>query len=202
MCQNQEELEQDLKKLKGVATTLHLDVVDGKFANNETFQFEFKLNKNFKYQAHLMINNPEKWIKEHFLEIDLFIPHIEKIKDVKKHIVELQLKDKKIAFALLPETKVSSLIKFLPQIDYILVLTVQPGFYGSKFLPLELKKISEIKKINPRIEVIVDGGMNPETIKLAARAGADIFVSGSYTTKAKKPKERIEILERCVKLIE
>lgn len=198
MCQTQEELKQDLRQLKGIGKELHLDVVDGKFANNQTFQFDFKLSEGFKYQAHLMINNPEKWIKEHFSEIDLFIPHIEKIKDVRKHIRDLQIKDKKIAFALLPETKIFSVKKFFSLIDYILVLTVQPGFYGSKFLPEQLKKISEIKKINPRVKVIVDGSMNPETIKLAAKAGADLFVSGSYTTKAEKPKERMELLERSI----
>ncbi|MBI2151431.1 hypothetical protein HYU21_01750 [Candidatus Woesearchaeota archaeon] len=198
MCHSQEELEQDLRRLKGTAKVLHLDIVNGKFANNETFQFDFKLVGDFKYQAHLMINNPEKWIREHFSEIDLFIPHIEKIKDVKKHIKELQIKDKKIAFALLPETNISSIEKFLLQTDCILVLTVQPGFYGSKFLPEQLEKISKIKEINPRVKVIVDGGMNPKTIKLAAKAGADLFVSGSYTTKAEIPKERVELLEKSV----
>ena len=101
--------------------------------------------------------------------------------------------------ALKPETKVKEVKDFLKDVDYVLILTVHPGFYGAKFLSAPLKKIKQIKKINPKIKIIVDGGMDPKTIKKAVKAGADLFVSGSYVTKAENPKERIKILLSSLK---
>tara|TARA_Y100000310_G_scaffold29352_1_gene27849 strand:+ start:103 stop:729 length:627 start_codon:yes stop_codon:yes gene_type:complete len=199
MAKNQAELNADLKRLTDVVRELHLDVVDGKFANNKTLQFPFRLSKKFKYQAHLMIKQPEKWIKKNLHRIDLFIPHIEEIKDVGDYILWMKKEKKKIAFALLPETKVLSIKKHLDKINIILVLTVHPGFYGSKFLKEKLKKIKQIKKINPKIKIIVDGGMHPATIDTAFKSGADWFVSGSYTTKAENPRERIRMLRGSIK---
>ena len=88
---------------------------------------------------------------------------------------------------------------YLVDLDYVLVLTVHPGFYGSKFLSAPLKKIKQIKKINPKVKVIVDGGISPKTIKKAAKAGADYFVSGSYTTKSEFPRKSIRNLLATIK---
>jgi len=199
MAKNQQELNADLKKLRGVAKELHLDVVDGKFAPNKTFQFPFKLSKHFTYNAHLMIKNPENWIKKNFKKINLFIPHFEEIKNIKKYLAWMKNKKKKVAFALLPETKVKQIQPYLQDINHILILTVHPGFYGSKYLKSELKKIPKIKKLNPKIKVIVDGGMHLKTIKQAKKAGADFFVSGSYTTKSDNPRQRIKSLMSAIK---
>ena len=109
------------------------------------------------------------------------------------------MKGKKIAFALKPETKVSELKGYLQKIDYILILTVHPGFYGAKYLKSSLKKIAPIKKMNPSVKIIVDGGMKPDTIGEAFRAGADFFVSGSFISKADDPKKAIKELRRVLK---
>ena len=194
MARSQKELNEDFVKLKSVVKELHLDVADGKFVQNTTLWFPFKLSKKFTYNAHLMIKDPEKWIKAHFSQIWLFIPHFEEIKDKEGYISWMKKERRQVAFALKPETKVKGLVPFLNRIDYILVLTVHPGFYGAKYLPKELKKIQEIKKVNPKIKVIVDGGMCPETINQAKQAGADYFVSGSYTTKSDNPKKAIKTL--------
>lgn len=194
VAKNQKELNGDFTHLKGVVKELHLDVVDGKFAPNHSLDFKFKLSSKFKYNAHLMIKHPEAWIKTHWQKIWLFIPQFEELKDFERYYHWMRQTNRKVAVAIKPETKVSKLKPFLKNIDYILVLTVHPGFYGSKFLPEQLKKVTQIKELNPKIKVIVDGGMNPETIKLAVKAGAELFVSGSYTTKAEKPKERIKSL--------
>ncbi|MBR9683837.1 ribulose-phosphate 3-epimerase [Candidatus Woesearchaeota archaeon] len=198
MAKNQKELNQDFKKLKGVVKNLHLDVIDGKFAKNKTFQFRFKLSKSFTYSAHLMIKNPERWIGGNLKKVDLFIPHFEEIKQPEKYIKWIKSKRKKSAFAIRPETKIKNLKNLLPQLNYLLILTVKPGFYGSKFLKSKLRKIKQAKKINPKLKVIVDGGISPRTIKKAKKAGADFFVSGSYTTKADNPKERIATLMRAI----
>lgn len=194
MCKSQKELNADLKRLKGNARKLHLDVADGKFVPNQTFQFPFRLSRDFSYNAHLMIKNPEAWIKKNLSRIDLFIPQFEEIKDVDQYINFIKHNHQKVAFALKPETRVAPLKRYLSKIDYLLILTVRPGFYGGKFLKAPLRKIRQIKQANPKIRIIVDGGMHPKTIKQAADAGADFFVSGSYTTKAEHPKRAIKKL--------
>ena len=196
MAKNQQELNRDLKKLTGVAKTLHLDVTDGKFAPSKVFQFPFKLKPNFKYNAHLMIKNPESWIKKHGKKVDLIIFHPEAVKDPLEVIKKIKSIKKKAGFALLPETKVKTIQHYLNKISHVLILTVKPGFYGSKFLPQHLKKIHQIKKLYPKIKVIVDGSMNPKTIKKAK--AADYFVSGSYINKSENPKERKKILEHLL----
>lgn len=196
MVKNQRELDEMLGNLAGVAQYLHLDVADGNFVHNQSLWFPFRLSAKFKYIAHLMVHNPEKWIKKHGSKMEFYVVQIETIKDAAKYIKKTKQQKKRVAFALNPETKVSSIKKYLKDIDYVLILTVNPGFYGGKYLKYPLKKISEIKKENPKVKIIVDGGMNPSTAKDAVRAGADYIVSGSFITKAEKPKERMREMER------
>ena len=200
MANNQQELDTDIRKLKGLVKELHLDVTDGKFVPSKVFQFDFKLSKDFGYNTHLMVNDPQGWIKKHGKKVQAIIFHPEVLneKETTDLIKEIKKQKKKVGLALKPETKVSEIKQFLPNLDYLLVLTVHPGFYGAKFLPEPLKKIKLIKKNNPKIKIIVDGGMHPETIGQAARAGADLFVSGSYTTKADNPKESIKNLMNAI----
>lgn len=194
IAKSQQELDTELARLKGAAKTLHLDIVDGKFAPNRSLEFPFKLNKDYQYQAHLMIQKPELWIKKNLNRIDLFIPHFEAIHYHSRYILWMKKMKKKVAFAILPRTTVEHLKEHLPYIDYVLILTVHPGFYGSKYMPEELLKIKPIKKINPKVKIIVDGGMNPLTIREAKKAGADLFVSGSYLLRNHSAKKAIEDL--------
>lgn len=201
MCKSPQELRNDFKKLKGVAKELHLDIVDSQFAPNKTFHFDFKLSPDFVYNVHLMINDPQKWVDKHGTKVQTIIFHPEVLmgKKIIELIKKIKNKKKRVGLALNPETKVSKIKKYLPLLDYVLILTVHPGFYGAKYLSEPLKKIKLIKKINKKIKVIVDGGMSPKTIGQAARAGADLFVSGSYTTKAEDPKQSIKNLMGAIK---
>ena len=151
--------------------------------------------------AHLMMQEPLVFIQKNIQKINLFIPQLEIISDLEQYIIWMKSKNQKVAFALKPETSINRLKLYLRQVDFLLVLTVHPGFYGGKFIPVSLKKILQIKKINPKIKIIVDGGMNPHTIPLAQKAGAEYFISGSYTTKAEKPKERMKLLEKALRNI-
>ncbi len=199
IAKNQRELDAELKKLKGTGKTLHLDIIDGKFAPNRSLEFPFRLDQHYAYQAHLMIQKPEIWIKKNLRRINLFIPHFEAIHYHSRYILWMRKMKKKIAFALLPQTTVGHLKEHLPYVDYILILTVHPGFYGSKYLASELKKIRPIKKINPNVKIIVDGGMNPKTIVQAKKAGADFYVSGSYETESDNPKKAMKELMKMLR---
>jgi ribulose-phosphate 3-epimerase len=196
MAKNQQELNQDFKRLEGF-NLLHLDITDGKFAPSKVMDFNFKLSKKFNYNVHLMMKNPLPWIKKNFQRIEMFIPHFEEIKDVPKYIKWMKKNNRKVAFALLPETNPNVLKNYVNDIDYILILTVHPGFYGGKFLSSKIKKINKVKELNPKIKVIVDGGVNPEIIfKLK---DADYFVSGSYTVKSDNPKRAVRCLLKNLK---
>ncbi|HLC70487.1 MAG TPA: hypothetical protein VJI32_00640 [Candidatus Nanoarchaeia archaeon] len=199
IAKNQRELDAELKKLKGAGKTMHLDIVDGKFAPNRSLEFPFKLNQQYKYQAHLMIQKPEVWIKKNLQRIELFIPHFEAIHYHSRYILWMKKMKKKVAFAILPQTNVEHLKEHLPYVDYVLILTVHPGFYGSKYLASELKKIKQIKKINQNVKIIVDGGMNPITIKQAKKAGADLFVSGSYEIESDNPRRSMKELMKALR---
>lgn len=197
MASNQKELNYLFKKLKGVTKHLHFDVGDGKFVPKKSNYFSFKLKKGFTYSAHLMINHPDKWIKKNLNRINLFIPQIETIKDLESHISFMREKKQKIAFAIKPETSLKRIKPHLKEIDYVLILTVHPGFYGARFLYSPLRKIKKIRKLNPNIKIIIDGGMNPKTIKLARQA--DHWVSGSFVTKSENPKKAISELKKALR---
>lgn len=201
MAKDQKELDRFLKKLKTVAKELHFDVSDGKFVSSRYFWFDFKLSKKFSYNVHLLIKNPAKWIENNGNKVGTIIFHPEPLRkdEIISLIKKIKSKKKKVGLALKPETRVELVKNYLNQVDFLLVLTVHPGFYGGKFLSAPLKKIREIKRINPNLKVIVDGGMNPETIKLAKKAGGDYFVSGSYTTEAEKPKEKLRLLLKALR---
>lgn len=204
IAQNQKELEEKYRKLHSVVKTLHLDIVDGRFAPNKSLQFNFRLSPQFRYDAHLMIKDPEQWIKRQLRStpgplIDLFIPHFEAIYFHSRYILWMKQLQKPVAFAILPETNVTHLQEHLPYLDYVLVLTVHPGFYGSTYLRSELRKIRPIKKVNPAVKIIVDGGMNPETIKEAKKAGADLFVSGSYMMNNHSAQKALQEMKRALK---
>jgi ribulose-phosphate 3-epimerase len=198
MAKSQKELNQLLKKLKGVSKHLHLDVVSTSYANNHSLDFKFKLKKDFSYQAHLMIKNPRAWIKANKKRVTLAIVQFEEI-NLKNYITWAKKENIKVAIALKPQTKTSQIKPFLKDIHTILILTVNPGFYGARFLKSPLKKIEQIKKINPKIKIIVDGHMNPKTIQLAKKAGADNFISGSFISKSDHPKKAIRELKSAIK---
>ncbi len=197
MGNSQEEINTLFKNLKKVSREFHLDIADGKFVPNTSLLFKFKLRKGYKYNAHLMIVEPEKWIQDNAKKVNLCIVPVETLKNIPKFIKSMKLRKEKIAFSLNPETNVSELKQYEKDIHTILILTVHPGFYGAKFLKAPLKKIEQIKQLNPKIKIIVDGGMNPETVKLTK--GADHIVSGSFITKSEDPKRSMRQLRKAIK---
>ncbi|MEW5896853.1 MAG: hypothetical protein AB1668_04125 [Nanoarchaeota archaeon] len=210
MAQNQEELDALLKKLKKASQRLHLDIADGIFVPGISLNFPFRLSDDFKYEAHLMVANPEKRVGKigTTASIDTVIFHFESLKskplkEVDALFKRVKAKKKRVGIALKPETGVKEIKPFLENIlktiDCILVMTVHPGFYGSEYLKYPLEKIKQIKKVNPQIEVIVDGGMKPETVGDAVKAGADGIVSGSFITKSGNPARAIKKLEKAAK---
>jgi ribulose-phosphate 3-epimerase len=193
IAQTQEGLDHAIHKVTGLTPRLQLDVMDGCFVPNQSLDFDFQLPQKETYEAHLMVNNPLEWIHKYGYKIDHVLVHIESCKKPQEIINEFSEK-KRIGFALNPETPLEKIIPFIEYIDQVLVMTVNPGFYGSPFIPETLHKVQKLRRLKPRLNIEVDGSINNKTIIQAQEMGANLFVSGSYIMKAKNTQDRIERL--------
>ena len=200
IAKTQKELDDIFLKIKDYAYLLQLDIMDGRFVPNHSLDFGFRLPQGkYQFEAHLMIENPEEWVDKNWEKVDTIIAHFEAVKNPKEIIKSVKNKAKKIAFALNPETEVDQVKDYIFDIEQVLVMTVHPGFYGSKFLPETLLKIKELRKLRPELDIEVDGGIKPVTIEKVNKAGANMFVSGSYLVQSDNLKERIAILKSKIK---
>jgi len=185
-------LADDIKKCeKAGVKILHIDVMDGHFVPNITLGPVVikSLRKKTKMilDTHLMITEPEKHI-EPFAKAgsDWLTFHIEAAKNPSVLIKKIKSLKLKAGISLNPATPVSTLKKYLNELDLVLVMSVNPGFGGQGFLPSALKKISELKNLtkNKNVKISVDGGINFDTIYSVVNAGADIVVAGNSIFKS------------------
>lgn len=197
IAKNQKELNLRLNKLLKYSNKFQLDVMDGLFVKNKSLNFNFKLPRKKKYEAHLMHKYPVRWIKEHSSKVSTIIVHLES-EDVEAAIDLIRKKNKKAGIAINPETPISKAFPYLKKISQITILTVKPGKYGSKFIPTTLKKVSALRKMYPKLNIEVDGGIGIKNIKKAKKAGANIFISGSYLQTVNNTKDAITKLRRLI----
>jgi ribulose-phosphate 3-epimerase len=197
-------LGEEIKNIeKAGADYIHIDVMDGSFVPNITIGNEvvraLRPVCNLPYDVHLMINNPDNHIKA-FAEAgsDIITIHAEASIHLDRSLALIKSFNKKAGVSLVPSTHEDALDYILEKLDLILVMTVNPGFGGQKFLSSQLKKIENIRKkiekSGKKIELEVDGGVNEETAKLVISAGADVLVSGSYIFGSKNYAEAISKL--------
>jgi ribulose-phosphate 3-epimerase len=188
---------------KAGADYIHIDVMDGSFVPNITIGNEVvkNLRKNtaLPFDVHLMINNPDNHIKA-FADAgsDIITIHAEASIHLDRSVDLIKSFGKKAGVSIVPSTHENVLDYVLEKLDLILVMSVNPGFGGQKFLSSQLRKIEnlrkKIEKTGKKIELEVDGGINAETYKLATSAGADVLVSGSYIFGSKSYSEAISKL--------
>lgn len=199
IAKTQQELQDKINDVKDFVEIIQLDFMDGEFVANKSIDFDFKIPKSkCNYEAHLMIKNPKQWIINNYSKVDTILIHFESCKNPAEIITLVKNKNKKVGLVLNPETPVRLIIEFLNDLDQVLVMTVNPGFYGSPFLPNMLDKITLLRANKPDLDIEVDGGITNETIGLADKAGANLFVSGSYILKAENIKSAVENLKKLV----
>jgi len=202
IVKTQEELDEKLSKVLDYVDIVQLDIMDNKFVPNTSLFFNFKLPDTLcKFEAHLMVDNPAKWIEMNYSLVDTILVHYESCDDPIGLISEVRKLNKKIGFVINPETPVDALSGFINDIDQVLVMTVKPGFYGGPFLPKMMGKISDLRKMRSDLDIEVDGGITDSTIEMVDNAGANLFVSGAYIVKANDVKEAIQNLKNKLKIV-
>jgi ribulose-phosphate 3-epimerase len=200
------QLGNEIKRLEdGGADMIHVDVMDGHFVPNLTIGppviKALKKHSSILFDVHLMISPVHEYIETYSnAGADIITIHPEATKNLKSSILKIKELKKKVGISLNPETKINVILDVLDQIDLVLIMSVNPGFGGQKFMPEVLTKIKELKKIQEEkglnFDIEIDGGINFDNSKIAIQAGANILVSGTTIFKSNNGdiKKNIELL--------
>ena len=188
------QLGSEIKRLEeGGADMIHVDVMDGHFVPNLTIGppviKALRNQSSLKFDVHLMISPVHKYIDAYAnAGADIITIHPEATENLEDSIKKIKELKKKVGVSLNPETKIDVIKNFLDKIDLVLIMSVNPGFGGQKFMPEVLTKIKDLKKIqkdkNLNFDIEIDGGINFDNCKIAIEAGANILVSGTTVFKS------------------
>ena len=191
-------LESELKKIE-TSDMIHVDVMDGHFVPNISIGAPvvaaIKKVCSVPFDVHLMISEPLRYAEDFAKSgADIICFHVESDDDTLETIDKILSLGKKAALAVKPKTPIDEVMPYLDKLSMVLVMTVEPGFGGQSFMSEVMPKIEALRDSGYKGDIEVDGGVNPETIKIAAAAGANVFVAGSAVFRSENPAETISLL--------
>ena len=197
-------LREAIQKVAPAADLLHLDVMDGQFAPNITMGAMIveavRKSTDLPLDVHMMIVEPDRCLSDfRHAGADMLSVHVEACTHLERTIDRIHELGALAGAAINPATPVEQLVDILGELDYVLVMSVNPGFGGQKFWPRAIQKIERtvaLRQDQQRPLIEVDGGVNESTSQAIRRAGADILVAGSYVFDSEDPSERIRILRQ------
>lgn len=197
LVSDREELVKRILLAKDYVKTIMIDVMDGEFVPNVTAGLEdLKDLPEANYEFHWMVKDPAKWIAN-VPGNHLHLVHIEAItsfEDIKHAVKE---SGGRLGLAINPKTPLEKILLHIPDVEQVLVMTVNPGFSGQKYIPEMEEKIKRLRALHPELNIEVDGGIAPETIGRAYAAGANLLAAASALYASGDIKENIEKLRKC-----
>lgn len=180
LVKNREQLLSHISRVKGLVSTVHIDVMDGKFVPNSTVgPADFVgLPTGVSYEFHWMVKDPEEYIK-HVRGPHLHMVHVEAIRNWNAIKIVCKNSGGTLGIVINPGTAIERLAPFMKDVSRVLVMSVNPGFSGQSYIQTVEDKIRSLRKLFPNLEIEVDGGINPETAERASAAGADKIAAAS-----------------------
>lgn len=181
------------------AEWVHCDIMDGHFVPNISYGIPIvkavRPATKKVVDCHLMIEHPELYVEAFAAAgADMITVHQEACVHLDRQVAQIHDLGCKAGVALNPATPVETLVDILHVVDMVLIMSVNPGFGGQKFIPRALDKVRRLRALAPDLLIQVDGGVNAETVAKLVAAGADVLVAGSYVFGAKEPREAIHSL--------
>jgi ribulose-phosphate 3-epimerase len=194
-----EEFEAMVRTLEPHTEWVHLDIIDGIFADNATIKGYEELKKiatKLKFEVHLMVQKPEDQLAEWYAtSAERIIIHAESEGDHLKMLQEIEEHGKQRVLAFNPQTDTSKFESLMPHCHHVQFMTVNPGFYGSPLIPEAITKISDFHDRHKGVILAADGGVTPATAPQLAKAGVSILVCGSYIAQSDNVAHAIQTLK-------